>query len=1354
MLWTVGYTKWRVVDLNALCKRAPLDNCGRPCLLPPPRGVHIRAVCWDAVEGRVLVGTASNEVVRIQILRETESATVITQGHQGGWMRSVNGGRVGGGVVGGAGEAEESWRMLRGLSQHPQLPQFATAGDDGAVKVWSLTPHRLHAARRLRSAPCCVSYAPDGEHLAVGCADGSLVVLLAPTLSVLREVPCTSLTAPSSAAFASSGFGTSLATSSSSAAAVDASATTGSAGGAAALSYSPDGRLLALADGTKHIRLFLVRGSDGSADRSYRHVKTCVGHTGVVTHLGWATDSSCLRSNCDCLELRFWDCDGVEVPAADKKLATLTFDGGALYTRETLGVHVSADGADTRVRAIGVSHGTAGRLMAVGDEFQQLRLSSYPSLTPSAAEGVHSCVGHAAPLSAVRFSFNDRYVISAGGEDLTVFVWRVQPATSALTAATPTVTAAAETGLTQDSTALPTAAGGGRGGSAASAVAGSGFESDEGEEDDSDDSDVESSVGFGGAPKSKPRGPVADDESDDDDVFVAEEASAGEQLGALKPWHAAIKAPTNAPPPEAIDCSPPEDELDLSWIYGFRGFDTRRAALWAGDQSSPKIVYPVAAVVVVYDTRTHTQTYFREHKDDVLGLAVHGERRLVASSQKSYREGGRTRKPTIWVWSSVDAKALKGPLVFTGCNQRWVSLLCFNGAGDLLCSVGADDDNTLVLWAWEKGEALCHVPTQKERIYACRFMPSTIPAASASAAVSAEPASGASSALRSYAGRLVLAGKGFARLCVTEELAEAGLGQRKGETKLALPGRERAAAQLTVGFLQTGADAPSGLAAIGSASGAIHVFDLSSGKLVVSTKEAHRGPVHVIAEAGGLTTVEDVQGGEPAAAKPTVAGGLLLSCGKDGVVRLWGWHASARSLTPLSAASSLALDTALPLLCGGRGGARLRSMDWDPTHGLLLGTHASELLLVRQAAEECRVLVHGHSQRPTGSAAAAVAAAAKTPAAKLPAEDLGESELGALRAVAAPHGSNSTVCVSGGDDAVLRLWDLSARRLLAARPVASAITALSFDEAPLEVVSDGGSETLRLAVGMESGAWEVLHVTLPATLGDGGTSAQTNGKSGGGGGGAAAPPANKSTAAAMMMALETQAAAFTHPAADPPRRINDLRFSPDSRWLAVASADAVIYLHQAPLSTELPAADGGSAADAGYTQVARCCGHSSGVTHIDWTTSSDVIRSNDLGHELRFWDVPSGEAIAVASACRDLPWASARVTLGYHCQGIFRNRADGTGVHAVDRSADAGLLVTADDLGQLNLFRNPCVRASGRADEPGHPNRKSFAAHASAALDCQWARDDGSAGAGESGECVVSAGGYDLALMVWARRKR
>ena len=74
--------------------------------------------------------------------------------------------------------------------------------------------------------------------------------------------------------------------------------------------------------------------------------------------------------------------------------------------------------------------------------------------------------------------------------------------------------------------------------------------------------------------------------------------------------------------------------------------------------------------------------------DDALGVAVHRAKGYVASSQKAYRERGRARKPTVWVWRLTDEGVIealtKGPLVFTGCNQRWVSLLQHDGRATLL----------------------------------------------------------------------------------------------------------------------------------------------------------------------------------------------------------------------------------------------------------------------------------------------------------------------------------------------------------------------------------------------------------------------------------------------------------------------------------------------------------------------------------------------------------------------------------------------------------------------------------------------------------------------------------------------
>ena len=188
------------------------------------------------------------------------------------------------------------------------------------------------------------------------------------------------------------------------------------------------------------------------------------------------------------------------------------------------------------------------------------------------------------------------------------------------------------------------------------------------------------------------------------------------------------------------------------------------------------------------------------------------------------------------------------------------------------------------------------------------------------------------------------------------------------------------------------------------------------------------------------------------------------------------------------------------------------------------------------------------------------------------------------------------------------------------------------------------------------------------------------------------------------------------------RRVTAARFSPSGEWLALGCADATIYLHDTR---------------GHFAEVARCRGHSSAITSLDWTADSFVVRSNCSSHELRFWDVPSGVQITLASACSNLTWASAGVTLAWHSQGIFHKGADGMGVRAADRSADGTLLATTDDLSLVNLHRYPCVQPETKAQ----PNRRTFAAHASAALGCRWIGND----------ALVTVGGHDLCVMQWAR---
>lgn len=59
------------------------------------------------------------------------------------------------------------------------------------------------------------------------------------------------------------------------------------------------------------------------------------------------------------------------------------------------------------------------------------------------------------------------------------------------------------------------------------------------------------------------------------------------------------------------------------------------------------------------------------------------------------------------------------------------------------------------------------------------------------------------------------------------------------------------------------------------------------------------------------------------------------------------------------------------------------------------------------------------------------------------------------------------------------------------------------------------------------------------------------------------------------------------------------------------------------------------------------------------------------------------------SSMRDVRWATQNCHLGFEVAGIWPPDSDGTDINAVCRSHSTRLLATADDFGQVNLFRYP-----------------------------------------------------------------
>ncbi|KAJ3613029.1 hypothetical protein NHX12_019285 [Muraenolepis orangiensis] len=154
----------------------------------------------------------------------------------------------------------------------------------------------------------------------------------------------------------------------------------------------------------------------------------------------------------------------------------------------------------------------------------------------------------------------------------------------------------------------------------------------------------------------------------------------------------------------------PGNGAKLHFIHGYRGYDCRSNLFYT---QTGEIVYHVAAVGVVYNRQQNTQRFYMGHDDDILCLAIHPLKDYVATGQV-----GRDSSVHIW-----DTEQLKPMSVLRGFHQLGVCALDFSADGKRLASVGLDDNHTIVLWDWRKGEKLSAIWGSKDKIFVVKINP-------------------------------------------------------------------------------------------------------------------------------------------------------------------------------------------------------------------------------------------------------------------------------------------------------------------------------------------------------------------------------------------------------------------------------------------------------------------------------------------------------------------------------------------------------------------------------------------------------------------------------------------------------
>ncbi|XP_031132571.1 echinoderm microtubule-associated protein-like 4 isoform X2 [Sander lucioperca] len=186
-------------------------------------------------------------------------------------------------------------------------------------------------------------------------------------------------------------------------------------------------------------------------------------------------------------------------------------------------------------------------------------------------------------------------------------------------------------------------------------------------------------------------------------------------------------------------------------------------------------------------------------------------------------------------------------------------------------------------------------------------------------------------------------------------------------------------------------------------------------------------------------------------------------------------------------------------------------------------------------------------------------------------------------------------------------------------------------------------------------------------------------------------------------------------------QLSVMRFSVDGTLLAVGSHDNFIYLYNV------------SERGRKYSRYGKCSGHSSYITHLDWSPDNNFIMSNSGDYEILYWDVPNGcKLIRNRSECKDIDWASYTCVLGYHVFGVWPEGSDGTDINALIRSHNRKVIALADDFCKVHLFAYPC-------STPKAPSHK-YSAHSSHVTNVSFLFNDSH---------LISTGGKDTSIMQW-----
>ena len=185
-----------------------------------------------------------------------------------------------------------------------------------------------------------------------------------------------------------------------------------------------------------------------------------------------------------------------------------------------------------------------------------------------------------------------------------------------------------------------------------------------------------------------------------------------------------------------------------------------------------------------------------------------------------------------------------------------------------------------------------------------------------------------------------------------------------------------------------------------------------------------------------------------------------------------------------------------------------------------------------------------------------------------------------------------------------------------------------------------------------------------------------------------------------IIVFTTDSLDTVHLRKDRDQPIGELKYSPNGQYLAVGSDENTIDIYDIGKQ---------------YTRIGVSKGHSSKITHMDWSTDSALLQTTSANCELLFWEMPNGAHVKFPHDLRNVDWYTWTTTVGWPVQGIIPNASLGDDVTCCDRSHTRTCVAVGDSHGILRVFQYPCHKGAVS---------RAFGAHSGVVTRCKFLFDD------------------------------